>query len=43
VVNARVWLGIHFRFSDTLSRDMGIHLADWVLDHNFQPTHGRYD
>ena len=41
VVNARVWLGIHFRFSDTLSRDMGIHLADWVLDHNFQPTHGR--
>jgi len=39
VVNARVWLGIHFRFADTASRDLGIAIADWVLDHYFQPVH----
>ena len=38
VVNARMWLGIHFRFGDTASRDMGIRLADWTLDHYFQPV-----
>jgi len=38
VVNGRMWLGVHFRFSDTTSRDMGIQLTDWALDHNFQPT-----
>jgi hypothetical protein len=39
VVDARVWLGIHFRTADTVSRDLGIRLADWVLDHYFQPVH----
>jgi hypothetical protein len=38
VVNARVWLGIHFRFADTASRDIGVHLADWTLKHYFQPV-----
>ena len=37
VVDARVWLGIHFRFADTASRDMGGRLAAWTLDHYFQP------
>ena len=41
VVNARVWLGIHFCTADTVSRDLGIQLADWVLDHYFQPIHGK--
>src|SRR5215471_2962472 len=41
VVDARVWLGIHFRTADTVSRNLGIRLADWVLDHYFQPVHGR--
>ena len=36
VVDARVWLGIHFRFGDTASRDLGVRLADWTLDHYFQ-------
>jgi hypothetical protein len=36
VVDGRVWLGIHFRFGDTASRDMGVRLADWTLDHYFQ-------
>ncbi|HKO84391.1 MAG TPA: hypothetical protein VJ140_07470 [Actinomycetota bacterium] len=30
----------HFRFGDTAARDMGIRLADWTLDHYFQPLHG---
>jgi hypothetical protein len=40
VVDARVWLGIHFRTADTVARDLGIAIADWVLDHWFQPVHG---
>jgi hypothetical protein len=40
VVNARVWLGIHFRTADTASREMGRRLAAWALDHYFQPVHG---
>jgi hypothetical protein len=39
VVDARVWLGIHFRFADTAARDMGLQLTDWTLDHYFQPVH----
>jgi len=39
VVDGRMLLGIHFRFADTAARDMGIRLADWALDHYFQPVH----
>jgi hypothetical protein len=39
VVDARVWLGIHFRFADTASRDIGRRLTAWTLDHYFQPIH----
>ena len=28
-----------FRFADTASRDMGIRLTDWTLDHYFRPIH----
>ncbi|HEY2657777.1 MAG TPA: vanadium-dependent haloperoxidase, partial [Solirubrobacteraceae bacterium] len=35
VVNARVWLGIHFRTSDTRGVEMGQRVADWALDHYF--------
>ena len=38
VVDARVWLGFHFRFADTAARDLGVDLADWALDHYFQPV-----
>ena len=38
VVNARVWLGIHFRFADVAARNLSVHLADWALDHYFQPV-----
>lgn len=40
VVNARVWLGFHFRTSDIVSRDLGLRLTDWALDHYFGRTHG---
>jgi hypothetical protein len=39
VVDARVWLGIHFRFADIASREMGRRLTTWTLDHYFQPVH----
>ena len=38
VVDARVWLGIHFRSADTAARDLGRQLAAWTLDHYFQPV-----
>jgi hypothetical protein len=41
VVDARVWLGYHFRFADIASRNMGQQIAAWTLDHYFQPVHGQ--
>lgn len=37
VVNARMWLGIHFRTADELGSEMGQRIADWALDHYFAP------
>jgi hypothetical protein len=37
VVNARIWLGIHFRSADEASRTLGVELSHWVVDHYFQP------
>jgi len=39
VVDARVWLGFHFRFADIASRSFSLHLSDWTVNHYFQPTH----
>ena len=38
VVDARVWLGIHFRFADVAARTLGVDVADWALDHYFRPV-----
>jgi hypothetical protein len=38
VVDARVWLGIHFRFADVAARNLGVGLANWTLRHYFQPV-----
>jgi hypothetical protein len=38
VIDGRMLLGVHFRFADTAARDMGVRLADWTLDHYFQPV-----
>lgn len=37
VVNARIWLGIHFRSADVASRTLGVELSHWTIDHYFQP------
>jgi hypothetical protein len=37
-VNARVWSGIHFRTADEVSIGIGTSVANYVLDHYFQPT-----
>lgn len=39
VVEARIWLGIHFRTADTAARDMGQAVARWSLARNFRPVH----
>jgi hypothetical protein len=38
VIDARIWLGIHFRFADTAGVTMGQRTASWVLNHAFQPV-----
>jgi len=37
-VNARVWSGIHFRTADEVSIRTSTKVANWTLDHYFQPT-----
>jgi hypothetical protein len=39
VVDARVWLGFHFRFADTRGARMGQQVAEWALEHYFRPLH----
>ena len=41
VVNARVYLGIHFRFADMAARDQGRRVAKWAFDHFLLPRDGR--
>jgi hypothetical protein len=38
VIDARVWLGIHFRFADTAAATMGQQVADYGLEHYFRPV-----
>lgn len=37
VVDARVYLGIHFRFADTAARKQGQRVAEWVSGHYLLP------
>jgi hypothetical protein len=39
VVDARVWLGIHFRFADTGARTLGTRVAWHVFTHALRPRH----
>ncbi len=41
VVDARILLGIHFRFADEASRTSGASVADWVFSNYLRPPHGR--
>jgi hypothetical protein len=38
VVDARIWLGFHFRSADIAARDLGLKLSHWALDRYFQPV-----
>ena len=41
VVDARILLGIHFRFADTVARTQGRQVADWTYNHFLLPLGGR--
>ena len=43
VVEARIYLGIHFRFADTAARKQGEQVAQWAFDHFLLPLHERHD
>ncbi len=36
--DARVWSGVHFRTADEVSIGTATQVANWTLDHYFQPT-----
>jgi len=38
VVDARIYLGIHFRFADTAARKQGRQVATWIHDHFLLPV-----
>ena len=38
VVNARVYVGIHYRHSDTTARAQGVRVANWVFKHYLRPV-----
>jgi len=40
VVDARVWLGFHFRNSVKQGEKLGNRVANWELRQFFQPVHG---
>jgi hypothetical protein len=39
VVEARIYLGIHFRFADTVARRQGKQAAEWTFSHFLRPLH----
>jgi hypothetical protein len=41
VVDARVYLGIHFRFADEAARKQGRRVADWAFRNFMRPLGGR--
>ncbi len=41
VVDARIYLGIHFRFADVAARTQGLRVADWTFNHFLLPIEGR--
>jgi glutathione S-transferase len=41
LVNARVWIGFHFRNSVSAGENLGTSVANWELQRNFLPTNGK--
>lgn len=40
VVDARIFMGIHFRFADTTAFRQGRHVANWTVTHFLRPIGG---
>src|SRR5688500_13325324 len=40
VVDARIFMGIHFRFADTTAFRQGMHVANWTFSHYLRPYGG---
>ena len=40
VVDARIFMGIHFRFADTTALRQGRHVANWTFSHYLRPIGG---
>ena len=38
VVEARILLGIHFRFADVVARTQGTQVANWTFEHVLRPV-----
>ncbi len=43
VVDARIFMGIHFRFADTNALRQGRHVANWTFSHYLRPIGGNDD
>ncbi len=43
VVDARVYVGIHYRNSDTTARAQGHRVSNWIFKHYFRPVDRRWD
>ena len=43
VVDARVYLGIHFRFADEAARKEGMSVADWAFRNFLRPLNDHHD
>ena len=38
IINARLWAGLHYRFSSVAGVTLGRQVANYDLNHAFQPT-----
>jgi PAP2 superfamily len=41
LINARIWIGFHFRSSVVAGENLGTSVANWELQRNFQLTNGK--
>jgi hypothetical protein len=37
IVDARIYLGIHFRTADEVARDQGEHVSNWAFENFLKP------
>ena len=37
IIEARIWAGLHYRTADVQAAELGKNVADFAMEHNFQP------